>query len=228
MKITKSKLTRIILEETSRLLKEFQGGIGFFDNDAINTVIDQPVVRKAAADLGQHLGRYTGAAYADEYADAALAMLGQDTEEEAEKMNRHRTDIYDSLMQKILAEPAAVPGAEGAPGTIQEADIFDLGQAREKKVAAQHDQEKESLAQNMDNMEDTMAGVAQAILETSRGIKNSNHYDSYKEENPGELEALDLIWELITEWSFKMFPKDPEVIAARSASVTQHVDPEGL
>tara|TARA_R110002074_G_scaffold18427_3_gene59738 strand:+ start:119 stop:478 length:360 start_codon:yes stop_codon:yes gene_type:complete len=90
----------------------------------------------------------------------------------------------------------------------ENAEVVDLGQYKEERALNQ-------IAEVMDDIEDMLAGVSSNLLTIVRSVGQSPHAELYKTMQPGKLEALELIWEMIADWSFDMYPKDPEGIARK-------------
>ena len=97
---------------------------------------------------------------------------------------------------------------------LKEAEIVDLSRFKEQRGT-------KAIEDSIESVEDMLAGVAANLLDVIRAVNNSQHADMYKQANPGKLEALELVWDMISDWSYEMYPKTPEDIAHKKAYMTQ-------
>jgi len=104
---------------------------------------------------------------------------------------------------------------------LHEADIVDLSQVRQQKETEAQEQGLRDIEESIESVEDMLAGVAANMLDVVRAINNSQHVNDFKTKHPGKIEALELVWDMIADWSYEMYPKTPEDIARKKAAMTQ-------
>ena len=98
---------------------------------------------------------------------------------------------------------------------INEADVFDLDLFRQQKETETDDQNMRNIEEVVDNVGDMLAGVATNLLDVIRDLKGAQRIEEFKTNNPGKLEALEMVWTVIADWEYGMYPKNPENIARR-------------
>ena len=120
--------------------------------------------------------------------------------------------ITKDIIDRIIKEEAQ---------RLHEADVVDLSQVRQQKETEAQEQGLRDIEESIESVEDMLAGVATNLLDVVRAINDSQHADKFKTSYPGKLEALELVWDMIADWSYEMYPKTPEDIARKKACLTQ-------
>jgi len=104
---------------------------------------------------------------------------------------------------------------------LQEADVVDIDLFRQQKETETQEQDILAIEETVDQVGDMIAGVAANLLDVIRDLNNSQRINDYKKSNPGKLEALELVWDMMSDWEYEMYPKTPEDIARKKACLTQ-------
>jgi len=104
---------------------------------------------------------------------------------------------------------------------LQEADVVDIDLFRQQKETEAQEQDMQAIEETIDQVGNMLASVAASLLDVIRDLNRSQRINEFKESNPGKLEALDLVWNMIADWEYEMYPKTPEDIARKKACLTQ-------
>ena len=104
---------------------------------------------------------------------------------------------------------------------LQEADVVDIDLFRQQKETEIQEQDMLAIEETIDQVGDMIAGVAANLLDVIRDLNNSQRINDYKKSNPGKLEALELVWDMMSDWEYEMYPKTSEDIARKKACLTQ-------
>ena len=104
---------------------------------------------------------------------------------------------------------------------LQEADVVDIDLFRQQKETETQEQDILAIEETVDQVGDMIAGVAANLLDVIRDLNNSQRINDYKKSNPGKLEALELVWDMMSDWEYEMYPKTSEDIARKKACLTQ-------
>ena len=104
---------------------------------------------------------------------------------------------------------------------LQEADVVDIDLFRQQKETEAQEQDMQAIEETIDQVGNMLASVAASLLDVIRDLNRSQRINEFKESNPGKFEALELVWNMIADWEYEMYPKTPEDIARKKACLTQ-------
>ena len=94
-------------------------------------------------------------------------------------------------------------------------EVIDLDAAREEKEDEEERQGLLQIARSLSKVDRYMGVVIELIEETNKEIESSKFYSLYRTRYMGEIEAMNLLGELMEQWVQDIYPRDPDAIGAR-------------
>ena len=94
-------------------------------------------------------------------------------------------------------------------------EVIDLAAAREEKEDEEERQGMLEIVDKLDKVERYMAVLIELVDKTIEEIEINKFYSEFRQRFRGEIEAMDLITELMHQWIRDVYPRDFELIQER-------------